>query len=56
VVEMICDSGSVTDQCTTTKLPFALPRYQPFVPTMPSIEYETRGGVSSTTTVFAGVG
>ena len=38
VDEMIGESGSLTDQCTTTKLPLVFPRYQPFVPTMPSIE------------------
>jgi len=46
-VELIGESGSLTVQCTTTKLPPALPRYQLFVPLIPSIAYVTDGGVSS---------
>jgi hypothetical protein len=38
VVDVIGDSGSLTDQCTTTKFPLEFPRYQPFVPAIPSIE------------------
>jgi len=46
-VEVIGESGSLTDQWTTMNAPLEPPRYQPLVPTMPSIEYETSGGVSS---------
>ena len=38
VVEMIGDSGSLTDQCTTMKLPPALPRYQLLLPSIPVTE------------------
>src|SRR5262245_7837997 len=47
VVEVICDSGSLTDQRRVMLLPWVLPRNQSFVPAIPSIEYETTGGVSS---------
>jgi hypothetical protein len=47
VVERIGLSGSLTDQLTTTKFPYALPRYQLFVPTVPVIVYVTIGGVVS---------
>ena len=38
VVEMTGESGSVTVQWTTMKAPLALPRYQPLLPSIPSIE------------------
>jgi hypothetical protein len=47
LVEVIGDSGSLTDQCTTMKAPLVLPRYQLLVPWMPSIVYPTTGGESS---------
>jgi hypothetical protein len=47
VVESTADSGSETVQWTTMKLPLALPRYQPLLPSIPSIEYAMSGGVSS---------
>src|SRR5262245_64943698 len=47
VVEVICDSGSLTDQRKVMLLPCVLPRYQSLVPAIPSIEYDTIGGVSS---------
>src|SRR5262245_4247558 len=47
VVDKICDSGSLTDQRRVMLLPCVLPRYQSLVPAIPSIEYDTTGGVSS---------
>src|SRR5678815_1807455 len=47
VVEMMGDSGSLTDQCRVMLLPWVLPRNQSLVPAIPSIEYDTIGGVSS---------
>src|SRR5690242_9835312 len=49
-VAVIGESGSLTDQLTTTKLPYALPRYQSFVPRIPVMLYETTGGVPSAAT------
>jgi hypothetical protein len=47
VVEVIDESGSLTDQWTTMNLPLALPMYQLLFPSVPSIEYATIGGVES---------
>jgi hypothetical protein len=38
VVERTGDSGSETVQWTTMKAPLVLPRYQPLLPLIPSIE------------------
>jgi hypothetical protein len=47
VVDVIDESGSLTDQWTTMNLPLVLPVYQLLFPSVPSIEYETIGGVAS---------
>jgi hypothetical protein len=46
-VEVIGLSGSLTDQLTVMKFPEVLPRYQPFVPTIPYTVYVTIGAVVS---------
>jgi hypothetical protein len=38
LVDVIGESGSLTDQCTTMNAPLALPTYQPLFPWVPSIE------------------
>jgi hypothetical protein len=36
--QLVPVASSDTDQCTTTSSPWVLPRYQPLVPEIPSIE------------------
>jgi len=53
-VEVIGESGSLTDQWTTMNAPLEPPRYQPLVPTVPDALPTTDGAVLSTVTVRVG--